>query len=117
MNRNYAPSMGASYPFRKIFRDDCCSCWKKGRKWEQESEKLEEILREIEKSLDEREYYMLLHFVKTAEEFVPICGGMETGWGYLYLAPMKRSVQESGRCVQFRWLRIYRTDRILRKSR
>ena len=40
----------------------------KKQEWEQESEKLEEILREIDKSLEEREYYMLLHFVKTAED-------------------------------------------------
>ena len=23
------PKHGSTYPFRKIFRDDCCSCWKK----------------------------------------------------------------------------------------
>ncbi len=67
--QKYAPSMGARILSGKSSGMIAVVVGKR-QEWEQESEKLEEILREIEKSLDEREYYMLLHFVKTAEEFV-----------------------------------------------
>ena len=67
--QEYAPSMGARILSGKSSGMIAVVVGKR-QEWEQESEKLEEILREIEKSLDEREYYMLLHFVKTAEEFV-----------------------------------------------
>lgn len=67
--QEYAPSMGARILSGKSSGMIAVVVGKR-QEWEQESEKLEEILRGIEKSLDEREYYMLLHFVKTAEEFV-----------------------------------------------
>ena len=60
--QEYAPSMGARILSGKSSGMIAVVVGKR-QEWEQESEKLEEILREIEKSLDEREYYMLLHFV------------------------------------------------------
>lgn len=56
--QKYAPSMGARILSGKSSGVIAVVVGKK-QEWEQESEKLEEILREIEKSLDEREYYML----------------------------------------------------------
>ena len=67
--QEYAPSMGARILSGK-FSGMIAVVVGKGQEWKEDSEKLEEILCEIEKSLDERKYYMLLHFVKTAEEFV-----------------------------------------------
>ena len=60
--QEYAPSMGARILSGKSSGMIAVVVGKR-QEWEQESEKLEKILREIEKSLDEREYYMLLHFV------------------------------------------------------
>ena len=67
--QEYAPSMGARILSGKSSGMIAVVVGKR-QEWEQESEKLEEILREIEKSLDEREYYMLLHFVITYVVFV-----------------------------------------------
>lgn len=116
--QKYAPSMGARILSGKSSGMIAVVVGKK-QEWEQESEKLEEILREIEKSLDEREYYMLLHFVKQQKNLYDM--RRYGNWmGLSVSGSMKRSVQESGRCVQFRWLRYTEqtgfTEKPVRKS-
>lgn len=66
--QEYAPSMGALILSGKCSRMVAVVVRKE--EWKQENKELEEILYEIERRLYEREYYMLLHFAKTAEEFV-----------------------------------------------
>ena len=66
--QEYAPSMGARILSGKCSRMVAVVVRKE--EWKQENKELEEILYEIERRLYEREYYMLLHFAKTAEEFV-----------------------------------------------
>ena len=95
--QEYAPSMGARILSGKSSGMIAVVVGKR-QEWEQESEKLEEILREIEKSLDEREYYMLLHFVKTAEEFVRYAAVWKLDGVIcclLYTSPSPRDVEES----------------------
>ena len=78
--QEYAPSMGARILSGKSSGMIAVVVGKR-QEWEQESEKLEEILREIEKSLDEREYYMLLHFVKTAQKTERFFGAKRPFYG------------------------------------
>lgn len=68
-DQEYTPSMGARILSGKS-SGMVAVVVKKRQEWKQESENLEEILQEIERRLDERAYYMLLHFVNTAEEFM-----------------------------------------------
>ena len=79
--QEYAPSMGARILSGKSSGMIAVVVGKR-QEWEQESEKLEEILREIEKSL---ELYAAA-FCENSRRICTICGSMETGWGYLYLA-------------------------------
>ena len=79
--QEYAPSMGARILSGKSSGMIAVVVGKR-QEWEQESEKLEEILREIEKSL---ELYAAA-FCENSRRICTICGGMETGWRYLYLA-------------------------------
>ena len=66
--QEYAPSMGALILSGKSSR--MVAVVVRREEWKQENKELEGILHEIERRLYEREYYMLLHFAKTAEEFV-----------------------------------------------
>ena len=112
--QEYAPSMGARILSGKSSGMIAVVVGKR-QEWEQESEKLEKILREIEKSLDEREYYMLLHFVKTAEEFVRYAAV----WKLDGVICIWLNEEE---CTRFRQMcavpvaAIYRTDRIYGKA-
>ena len=116
--QEYAPSMGARILSGKSSGMIAVVVGKR-QEWEQESEKLEEILREIEKSLDEREYYMLLHFVKTAEEFVRYAAVWKLD-GVICIWLNEEACTKSDRCVQFRWLRYTEqtgfTEKPVRKS-
>ena len=87
----------------------------KRQEWEQESEKLEEILREIEKSLDEREYYMLLHFVKTAEEFVRYAAVWKLD-GVICIWLNEEACTRIRQMCAVPVAAIYRTDRIYGKA-
>lgn len=98
--QEYAPSMGARILSGKSSGMIAVVVGKR-QEWEQESEKLEEILREIEKNLYDMRRY--------------------GNWmGLSVSGSMKRRVQESDRCVQFRWLRYTEqtgfTEKPVRKS-
>ena len=87
----------------------------KRQEWEQESEKLEEILREIEKSLDEREYYMLLQFCKNSRRICTICGGMELD-GVICIWLNEEECTRIRQMCAVPVAAIYRTDRIYGKA-
>lgn len=66
--QKYTPCMGALILSGKSSRMVAVVVREK-EEWKQKSKELEEILQEIERKLYEREYYMLLHFARSAEEF------------------------------------------------
>lgn len=112
--QEYAPSMGARILSGKSSGMIAVVVGKK-QEWEQESEKLEEILREIEKSLDEREYYMLLHFVKTAEEFVRYAAVWKLD-GVICIWLNEEACTRIRQMCAVPVAAIYRTDRIYGKA-
>lgn len=112
--QEYAPSMGARILSGKSSRMIAVVVGKR-QEWEQESEKLEEILREIEKSLDEREYYMLLHFVKTAEEFVRYAAVWKLD-GVICIWLNEEECTRIRQMCAVPVAAIYRTDRIYGKA-
>ena len=112
--QEYAPSMGARILSGKSSGMIAVVVGKR-QEWEQESEKLEEILREIEKSLDEREYYMLLHFVKTAEEFVRYAAVWKLD-GVICIWLNEEACTRIRQMCAVPVAAIYRTDRIYGKA-
>jgi len=112
--QEYAPSMGARILSGKSSGMIAVVVGKR-QEWEQESEKLEEILREIEKSLDEREYYMLLHFVKTAEEFVRYAAVWKLD-GVICIWLNEEECTRIRQMCAVPVAAIYRTDRIYGKA-
>ena len=112
--QKYAPSMGARILSGKSSGMIAVVVGKR-QEWEQESEKLEEILREIEKSLDEREYYMLLHFVKTAEEFVRYAAVWKLD-GVICIWLNEEECTRIRQMCAVPVAAIYRTDRIYGKA-
>ena len=112
--QEYAPSMGARILSGKSSGMIAVVVGKR-QEWEQESEKLEEILREIEKSLDEREYYMLLHFVKIAEEFVRYAAVWKLD-GVICIWLNEEACTRIRQMCAVPVAAIYRTDRIYGKA-